>query len=353
MPGRGARIERRAPWCDTSLGTVVPARVDTVTLPASCNAEVVAVTNRREMVLDLLRPERRTRHVPAAFFIHFDERYRQGQAAVDRHLAFFEHTGMDVVKVQYEDRFPLRPEIQRPADWARLPVYGLDFYDNQLRILEQVLAATRDDALVIQTMYSPFMQACTTVGRDVLKAHISAEPEAVCEGMARITESMLAYVRACIELGVDGFYASSQGGDTSMFAGSPRFEQCIKPYDLELMREMDGACRFNVLHICDYWGGYRDLAPFRDYPGHVVSTPHHLEPGSTGVEDIAAGRPTMGGMDRHGVIATGSRDAIEAEVARVLASAPERFFLGADCTLPGDVSWDNIRIAVDAAHQAR
>jgi uroporphyrinogen decarboxylase len=61
----------------------------------------------------------------------------------------------------------------------------------------------------------------------------------------------------------------------------------------------------------------------------------------------------MGGLDRHGTIASGSPEEIAAAVTRVLEAAPDRFFLGADCTLPADVSWDRVRIAIDTAHAWR
>jgi uroporphyrinogen decarboxylase len=235
-----------------------------------------------------------------------------------------------------------------------MPVYGLDFYANQLEILRSIIAAAPPGVLVIQTVYSPFMQACTTTGRDLLRAHIEEDPGAVCAGMERITESMLAYVKECVRLGVDGFYASSQGGDRSMFDGSPRFDQCVKPFDLALMQEMDRRCRFNILHICDFHGSYEDLGAFTDYPGHVVSVPGSVE--AEGAQWARNAdrfqRPLMGGLDRHGIIATGSEEAIVSAVERVLAVAPGRFVLGADCTLPATVSWDRIRIAIAAAHAA-
>jgi uroporphyrinogen decarboxylase len=64
-------------------------------------------------------------------------------------------------------------------------------------------------------------------------------------------------------------------------------------------------------------------------------------------------RPYMGGLDRHGTIVTGSQDEIKAKVRDVLRDAPERFILGADCTLPGDIDWDNIRTAIATAHAYR
>jgi uroporphyrinogen decarboxylase len=58
----------------------------------------------------------------------------------------------------------------------------------------------------------------------------------------------------------------------------------------------------------------------------------------------------MGGLDRKGIIATGNAEEIRKRVTAVLDDAPERFILGADCTLPDDVNWDNIKTAISTAH---
>jgi uroporphyrinogen decarboxylase len=62
------------------------------------------------------------------------------------------------------------------------------------------------------------------------------------------------------------------------------------------------------------------------------------------------GRPFMGSLDRHGIVASGSLAEIEAAVQAVCQTAPEKFILGADCTLPGDINWENIKTAIAAAH---
>ncbi|HXJ44139.1 MAG TPA: hypothetical protein VNH18_32935, partial [Bryobacteraceae bacterium] len=63
-------------------------------------------------------------------------------------------------------------------------------------------------------------------------------------------------------------------------------------------------------------------------------------------------RPFMGGMDRHGIIGAGAPAELEAEVRRVVKDAPPRFILGADCTVEADTSWDRLKQAISAAHQA-
>jgi uroporphyrinogen decarboxylase len=62
-------------------------------------------------------------------------------------------------------------------------------------------------------------------------------------------------------------------------------------------------------------------------------------------------RPFMGGMDRHGVIGKGSPAEVDAEIRRVVASAPKQFILGADCTVEADTDWDRLRNAIAVAHR--
>ena len=66
------------------------------------------------------------------------------------------------------------------------------------------------------------------------------------------------------------------------------------------------------------------------------------------------GRPFMGGMERTGVIASGREEEIERSVEDVLTQKPDKFILGADCTLPNEVGqetlWANTKTAISAAH---
>ena len=309
--------------------------------------------HKRDVMLSLTTPGGVPPYVPAAFFLHFGEAYREGKAAIDRHLAFYRHTGMDFVKVQYEHTFPHLPEIRRPEDWRKMPLYGDETYAAPLAVVEGLVKAAKHEALVLVTLYSPFMSAGHTTSDALITEHLRSDPEAVRIGLEIITESLLSFVRGCIRLGVDGFYASTQGGEAHRFAGTGIFEAYVKPYDLVLMNEINAACPFNILHVCDYCGGYQDLTPFLNYPGDVVNCSLSLGERSMTPQEAAAffGRPWMGGLDRHGTIATGDHVAIRREVEELLAVAPERFILGADCTVPGDTQWDALRVAGDAAHR--
>ena len=308
--------------------------------------------NKREVMLSLLDENFQTPYIPAAFFIHFDSKFHRGQAAINQHLAYFNFTQMDFIKIQYENRFPVRAEIKKPEDWARMPCYGFDFYEDQINIAKGLVDAAGKDTLVIMTLYSPFMCAGHSVGKDLLAQHLRENPEQTKRGIEIITESLMIFVKGCMDVGIDGFYHSTQGGETHRFEGSPVFENCIKPYDLALMEEINQVCEFNILHVCDYEGGYSDLAPFIDYPGHIVNASLVLDgkPINAGQASKLFGRPFMGGLDRHGLISSGNHQEIKEKVIEICAQAPKKFILGADCTLPGDINWENIRLAINTAH---
>jgi uroporphyrinogen decarboxylase len=308
--------------------------------------------NKRDAVLSLLDSGRRPDYIPAAFFLHFDPAYHRGQAAVDKHLEYFRYTGMDFVKIQYEHSFPRLPQIQTPKDWANMPFYGLDSYAEPLRVVEGLIKAAKPEALVILTLYSPFMLAGQTVGAETLNAHIRQDPQAVTRGMEIITDSLMGFVKACIQLGLDGFYTSTQGAEVGRFDDPALFNQCVRPYDLRLMTEINRSCIFNILHICDYHLPYRELASFADYPGHIVNTSLETTQGEITAKEVARlfNRPFMGGLNRKGALASGTPDEIRQAVDAAIQVAPERYILAADCTVPANTPWDNLRLAISQAH---
>jgi len=315
-------------------------------------ARAGAAVNKRDAVLALLEKDGRQPYIPAAFFIHFDPKFHFGAAAAQKHLEYFRYTGMDFVKIQYEKTFPPIASIKQPADWAAMPSYPLEFYDPVLSAVDGLVKAAKNEALVIMTLYSPFMCAGHTTSLPLLTSHLQENPDAVRKGLEAITDSLMRFVRECVRLGVDGFYASTQGGEAGRFKDPAVFAKHVKPFDLVLMNEMKRSCVFNILHVCDYNAPYADLSPFVDYPGHIVNCNPQLTGRTVPWGEIARmfGRPCMGGMDRHGLMAKAGPAEIGREVNRVLGEASRPFMLGADCTLPGDIRWENIRAAIDAAH---
>ncbi|HEY9076760.1 MAG TPA: uroporphyrinogen decarboxylase family protein [Anaerolineaceae bacterium] len=310
--------------------------------------------NKRDFILNVLDAGGKPEGVPAAFFLHFDPVFHRGQAAIEKHLEYFHYTDMDFLKIQFEQPFP-KLDLKSPSDWLQLPFFDLDFYENQLNVVSGLVKAAKKDAFVILTLYSPFMLTCNIAGAEVVARHIADAPEQYRVGIQRMTDSLMQFVQACIKAGVDGFYTSTQGGEAGRLPSMEAFDTCVRPYDLAVMEEINRKCSFNILHVCDYHLPYKDLRPFISYPGQVVNSSLDLVGKQLTPKEVADqfGRPFMGGLDRKTTFANRSSEQIRQSVLDVLDSAPDRFILGADCTVPGNTSWDDLKLAIQTAHTYR
>jgi uroporphyrinogen decarboxylase len=307
---------------------------------------------KRDRMLDLADGHEEPGYVPGAFFLHFDAAFHRGQAAVEKHMEYFRATDMDFVKIQYEHPFPVLAQIARPEDWKTVPRLDEKYFSEPLDVVQGIVDAVNGEALVIVTLYSALMHAAHATSRETLTDHLDKDPAQTARGLQLINQSILVFVRECLKRGVDGFYASTQGGESGRFKDPELFAKVIKPLDLEVMSEIDRRARFNILHVCDYQGPYDELSPYLDYPGHIVNCPTRLRSGTRTPRQLAEmfKRPFMGGLDRLGLIATGTTAQVVQETKKVLKDVPPAFVLGADCTVPSDSPLQNLRAAIDTAH---
>ena len=311
-----------------------------------------APANKRERMLQWLAGKTDPNYTPAAFFLHFGPDYKNGGAAAKRHLEFFRQTDMDFLKIQFEQLYERQEFLQKPADWSKLTLRKIDFYEPLIQTVRELVKSSKKDALILMTLYSPYMCAGHCATTPVLTRHLEENPDEVKRGLEILTESQLIFVRACIQAGVDGFYTSTQGSEKATFSNTGIFADYVKPFDLVAMKEINAACPFNILHVCDYVAPYANYDAVRDYPGHVVNCNTKLTGGEMPPHEIAKffKRPYMGGMDRHGILASGTPAQVEAEIRQVVKSAPGQFILGADCTVAAETDWNRLRHAISAAH---
>ncbi|MDR1456277.1 MAG: hypothetical protein LBJ01_11540 [Tannerella sp.] len=311
-------------------------------------------TSKREKVLAVLDQSKPNEYVPAAFFLHFNDKL--GQGAIDSHLQFFRATNMDFVKVQYEIVVPHLENIKSPKDWAKIPVYKKDFFEPQLAVIEALAKELKSQALILPTVYSPLSLAQQTVGREAVE-HIRQDPDAVAKGLNAITESIVNYIDEAVNRGADGFYISTQGGNSKFFGDGPLFEKTVVPYDRIVSQEASDRALVNILHICDYGEAYyTQIRQFASYPGSIINAPNILLDGTPihlGEVQSTFRRPVMGGLDRLGVLVKGTDAEAFAAVDSVLSHAPANFILGADCTVPSDVPYQRLRAVIDYAHDWR
>lgn len=313
-------------------------------------------SSKRERILQVLDQSRPNEYVPAAFFLHFENKL--GRKAVEDHKNFYRATNMDFVKVFYEIAVP-KIDIQSGKDWEKVPVYGEDFFEPQIAVIEDLAREFGDEAFILPTVYSPLSLAGQTLGRGKdLKKLIEEDPKAFGKAIKNLSLSIENYLRAARKRGADGFYISSQGGDGNSLPEKIWKEQ-VRQWDKHVSEVANEISEINILHICDYGTPYKNaeaLYAYSDYPASIINVPLKFSDGSTlNLKEAQQrfGRPIFGGLERLGAIAKGSLEEAKAAVDQVLKNASPNFILGADCTVPGDTDWDKLRAVIDYAHTWR
>lgn len=319
-------------------------------------AQQTVASSKRERILQVLDQSRPNEYVPAAFFLHFENKL--GRKAVQDHKDFYRATNMDFVKVFYEIAVP-QVDINSGSDWEKVPVYGEDFFAPQVAVIADLAREFGNEAFVLPTVYSPLALAHQTLGRGKdFKKLIAENPKAFGKAIKNLSLSIENYLRAARKAGADGFYISTQGGDGNSIPEKIWKEQ-VRQWDKHVSEVANEIGEINILHICDYGTPFKNaeaLYGFADYPASIINVPLKFSDGSTlNLKEAQKrfGRPIFGGLERLGVITKGSIEEAKAEVDKVLENASPNFILGADCTVPGTTDWENLRAIIDYAHTWR
>ena len=329
-------------------------QMDTVQALSKGIRPSVVVKSKRDLMMQVLDMSGIPNYIPAGFFMHFGVK---GDAAIKAHLDYFHATGMDFVKIQFDEQgLPKNDQIKTAKDWSKMPILPEKWFEPALYLLKSLIKEAKSEALILQTLYSPYQMAKQAIPWELLVEHVKEDAESVCRGMENITLSIMNFVHAAARLGVDGFYTCTQGGETNRVADQSLFNRTIKNYDMILYKEVSQLVPFNILHICDYEGSYEGFASrFHDYPGQVVNVPLTADqkPLSLLQASEIFKRPVMGGLDRHGILTTGSPEEIKKVTMEVLKNAPANVILSGNCTVDRKIPIENLKAAINTAHEFR
>lgn len=307
------------------------------------------LTTRREIMQHFLDGKDYTNYVPTVFFMHFPA--GKGRDAVYYHVRHLNRTGVDLLKIQFEQYQPnFSPETIK--DWERIQPLPSDFYAPTVDVVREVLDIVGQETMVIPTVYSAFQTLRMQIGIPAVIRWAKENPEQVLRALRIYNDALLGFVKDCKDLGVDGFFMPTQGGENIYNEVPDFFERFIRPFDMELMTECTEGTHCNILHICDWEGPYDDLSAFASYPGEIVNTPNYVggQPFTPNDASNLFGRIVLGGLERKGVINKGTPEEVTVEVQKLLENRPRHYMLGSECTIDNRTSIENIRAAVRTAH---
>ena len=165
----------------------------------------------------------------------------------------------------------------------------------QIQALRQIRASVGPDLPIIWTVFSPLMVTRYLLpgdGAHVLDIARSDAP-ALAAGLEAITETLVGYVRACLQNGADGvFYATNLATRDQLTVHE--CNQFQRPYDLAVLAAAEGA-PFNVMHVC---GDNALLDAFADYPVAAFSWATGAANPSLLDGHRRTGKASMGGLPR-------------------------------------------------------
>ena len=310
--------------------------------------------NKYERVMAAYHGEKPDK-VPCGFWYHFPEGYESGEAAVKIHLDFFENSHTDLCKIMNENLCPNDPEIQTAADWSMLKPYTMHepFIQNQIAMTKAIMDEMKGKAVVIATVHGLVACAYHILGGGslydqdglVLGRHVRENPEGMHHAFSVITDYLKKLCRAFLDVGVDGIYLASLGGERRMFTDA-EFAEFIAPYEIEIMKEIAQVPCFNILHMCK---SDLNLERYLQYPADVLNWGVYEDNISLeeGRKLFGEDKVYMGGMDdRAGAFVDGTLEEIQKTAQDLVDTFGwNKFILGADCTLPTDLPTERIRAA--------
>ncbi len=223
----------------------------------------------RERMERLLRREEVDRP-PVALWRHFPVDDQRARDLAESHVRFFRAYGWDLLKVSPTASYPLlawelqdewrgdiwgrrfivqRP-IQYPEDWTRLttPHPRKGALGMTLEALDFITQALGTEVPVLQTIFSPLIQAKYLVGEEALLVHIRRYPQALLEGLSRITEATLAYLEALSSLPVAGIFYAIQHAQYA-WLNEDEYRRFGQPFDLTLLQFARERFWLLMLHL--------------------------------------------------------------------------------------------------------
>lgn len=315
--------------------------------------------NKRERVIAAIE-KKAVDHVPASFSLHFPKETWKGQAAVDAHVDFLNETGCDILKVMNENLVPPVEITDGPEVWNQVPAHtkASPFMRDQLELTKKVLGAVQEEVFSLATIHGITASAIHPIEphygytrvREIQVEDLRADSKTVLAAMDRIADAMCELVLESAALGVDGIYYAALGGEQDLFTDE-EFARWIEPYDLRILKTAREAGLYNFLHICkdnlnvQRYANYADLADVVNWG--VYETDFSLEEG----RKLFPNATIMGGLaNRSGVLVDGTHEELATAVRKVIDEfGTTGFILGADCTLPTEIPYDRIKVAVEAA----
>jgi uroporphyrinogen decarboxylase len=314
---------------------------------------------RHERVQAAFRGETADR-VPIAFWQHFPGRDHEPALLADATAAYQRRFDLDFIKLMPTGMYSVMDygvtvtpsqdaigttryasgPIREPADWTRLraapPERGV--LGQQVDVVRRVRTALGPQVPVLQTIFSPLTMAAKVSGGDV--APVIAEHEDLLRhALTRFTDDVVAFGRACLAAGADGFFFATQLATRNALPAGV-YERVAVPYDLQVLDALRPGAWGVILHL----HGDDPLFHLADrYPIDAVNWHARETAPSLGSGHARTRRGVVGGIARMGPVTAGSVAEVDAEARDAIDQAGgRRLVVAPGCVIPTTAPAENL-----------
>lgn len=329
---------------------------------------------KRELVRAALNGETVDR-VPVGFWFHFlsgedaaDAFAEPGlhQQNIEGHRKFYEEFQPDFVKLMSDGYFiyphPAFSTISSVSQFGAIEPLGKNhpWILQQVRLVQQLQEIFADEVYTFYNIFAPARVLEWSLAgfyQELPGDWIAEDKAAFKRGLAVIAEDISSLVAAVLSAGgADGIYFSVQN------IADPRIDQALyqdvfAPGEKKILQSANAVKNNTILHICGYEGHHNDLTWYQSYEAKAVNWAAVVENISLAEgKQLFPGKTLLGGFGNttEDLLYYGSEAEIKAETKKILrAAGKEGIILGADCTVPRDISLDHLDWVREAASEVK
>jgi uroporphyrinogen decarboxylase len=243
-------------------------------------------------------------------------------------------------------RTVIKPGLTKAEEWPRLarlaPAAGR--LGQEVKAVSLAAEALRGEVPLLQTVFNPLTTAFKLAG-DRAFADLRRHPDLFEAGLAIITETTIAYARACLEAGADGLFYSTQCASFRLLNEAEHLRFGAR-YDRLFLAGIAGRSKFTMLHLHGHDVMFDQVL---DYPVNIVnwhdrSSDLDLAGAMTRFSGLLAG-----GLNQEETLVEGPIEAIKGEAREAIAQTRgRRLLIAPGCVVPIATPDSHYRAVIDA-----
>ncbi|MDR7482458.1 MAG: uroporphyrinogen decarboxylase family protein [Armatimonadota bacterium] len=289
--------------------------------------------------------------VPISFWQHFPGQDQHADTLADATIRYQRRFDLDLVKLMPTGMYSVvdygvsvvpsgdsigttrhaAGPIREPGDWARLPTVSpaRGALAVQVEAVRLVRRGLGPDVPILQTIFSPLTMAAKIAGGNA-QLTLAGHEAALEPAQARLAEDVIAFGRACLDGGADGFFFATQLANGAAPPGW--YERLGVRYDLHVLEALRPRSWALWLHL----HGDDPLFELADrYPIDGVNWHARETQPSLAAAMLRTRRGLVGGVARMGPIASGRPEEVVAEVRDAIAqTGGARLIVAPGCVIP-------------------